>query len=258
MESSTKDAAKKERERYYLERVKALYSDFPSGQIIETERPDFLIASDAGVVGIDLADYIREQGEKGSPLRHKEKVCDEIADMAQLTFESKNDVPLQVHFHWYWHRKPNTAERKEIANQVAELIDKHLPKEIYGRNYIDPDEEGAAFLGDFLTRVSIMRLKPDAKRSWSNVEFGFVEVEAEDLQQLISSKEKNITAYRANCVAIWLVLVADATHISSSIEFNRSISQHIFATRFDRVLVYNHLNQSVVSLSIALSKDRDN
>ena len=251
MRTSTKDTAKKDRERYYLERVKAIYTDFPSGEIKETERPDFLIESETSVTGLDVVDYIREQGERGSPLRHKERVCDKTADMARSTFEAQNQVPLQVLFHWFWHSKPNADERKKIANQIAQLVSRNVPQEIYDRVYIDPDEEGTTSLGDFLTRISIKRLKPSAKSSWSNVEGGFVEVEAKELQQLISSKEKNIEAYRNNCVAAWLVIVADATYISSTNELKSSVSQYVFTTKFDKVLFYNHLNQSVISLTIA-------
>jgi hypothetical protein len=251
MRPSTKDTKKKERERYYLEKLKALCTEFPSGEIKETERPDFLIVSEASVTGLDIVDYIREQGERGSSLRHKEKACDEIAYMAQSIFESHNKTPLQVHLHWFWHRTPNAFERKEIASQIAQLVSRNIPQEIYDSVYIDPEEEGNTSLGDFLTRISIVGLKLNAKGSWSNVEMGFIEVGSEEIQQLISSKEKNIEAYRKNCAVIWLLIVADATHISSNIELDRSVNQHVFTTQFDKALFYDHLNQSVVSLTIA-------
>jgi hypothetical protein len=50
---------KKALERLSLEEAAAIYPDFPSGNVIETERPDFLISSDSRVTGIEVVNYVR-------------------------------------------------------------------------------------------------------------------------------------------------------------------------------------------------------
>jgi hypothetical protein len=63
---------KKALERLSLEEAAAIYPDFPSGNVIETERPDFLISSDSRVTGIEVVNYVRGQGAGGSADRRNE------------------------------------------------------------------------------------------------------------------------------------------------------------------------------------------
>jgi hypothetical protein len=53
---------KKALEPLFIEEVTAIYLDFPSGTITDSERPDFLVSSGSQATGIDVVDYVRGHG----------------------------------------------------------------------------------------------------------------------------------------------------------------------------------------------------
>jgi hypothetical protein len=63
---------KKALEPLFLEEVTAIYLDFPSGTITDSERPDSLVSSGSQVTGIDVVDYVRGQDSGGSDYRRNE------------------------------------------------------------------------------------------------------------------------------------------------------------------------------------------
>src|ERR1700720_1027033 len=102
---SAKDRAKKDREEYFLNKVRSVYPDFPGGEIRvligDDERPGFLVINDERIIGLEVVDYIRGQGGAGSPLRHEEMLRARIVSKAREQFEMTHQIPLQIHFHWY-------------------------------------------------------------------------------------------------------------------------------------------------------------
>src|SRR2546429_2914623 len=101
--SSHKNRLKKEKERYYLDRVKALYNGFPSGEIVpfdESRYPDFIIRNGNNRTGIEMTNYVRGQGKAGSPLLYQEKLREKIIRLARDKFFNAHQIPLTVGFHW--------------------------------------------------------------------------------------------------------------------------------------------------------------
>lgn len=204
-----------------------------------------------------MTNYIRGQGKKGSPIRHEEKLREKIVATAREKFDAEYQIPLQIHFHWYG-RVPLASTKKAIMEKLirdtSELVGAHIPQQIYASEYIDEYGLEGTSADDFIARISITRLKPNAKSVWSSTEVGFPAVYAEELQGLISLKEETFDLYLQKCNAVWLVVVADAKHISSIAEIEEEVSQYNFETRFERILFYNHVNQKVIVLSDNISE----
>jgi hypothetical protein len=251
-QSANKDAAKKEREKYYLEKVISLYSEFPSGVLETSEEPDFLLTTSDGVIGIELVGYIRGQSSDGSELRRYESVHDSVVRMAKEEFERKHQIPLWVSFIWSRHQHLSKPAARILAMDIATLIEQNTPQQVYGGARIEPDWLEESSVGDFIAHISIRRLKPTNKSLWANTEAGFIGIEPEDLENLISLKEGKIGSYLQNCDSAWLVIVADGRHISSNVELHKTIHQHTFKCSFARVLFYDSVSQSIASLNVAL------
>ena len=50
------EAVKKARERAYLERFREKFADFPEGEVVSFEHPDFLIKTQSRRIGIELTE----------------------------------------------------------------------------------------------------------------------------------------------------------------------------------------------------------
>ena len=67
----TRQTLQKARERAYLERFREKFADFPEGEVVSFEHPDFLIKSQPRWIGIELTEYHVQEPDEGwgSPMR---------------------------------------------------------------------------------------------------------------------------------------------------------------------------------------------
>ena len=52
-----KEAVKKAREWAYLQRFRENFADFPEGEVVPSEHPDFMIRAQPRWIGIELTEY---------------------------------------------------------------------------------------------------------------------------------------------------------------------------------------------------------
>lgn len=239
---------KKERERSLLNEFKSIYSDFPNGQIIESEEPDFLVPTEMGITGIELVDYVRGQGKNGSVLRRDEKLRERIANEAKVEFEASHQVPLMVLFSWYGHRRLSKADVKPLAGSAAELVERCIPQETFGDLHVGREQLVGTPLEEFVPFIRITRVRTTDQSLWSSTESGWIDVFVGELQELISLKDAKIDVYLQNCASPWLMIIADRGYVSSSVALSDTVKQYPFQTRFDRVILWDRLNQSVITL----------
>jgi hypothetical protein len=247
---ATIDSAKKHQELWFVNKVRLLYPAFPVGELVSHEEPDFLIGREGEKLGIEMTLFIRGEGQHGSVLRQYEATQKRLADMAKKEFEQTSSIALCVHLHWL-RSQPRRAEAVTIASELAKIVSQNIPTEIYATTTIDLNEYNHFdLIGKYITRISIMRLKSTSKSLWSSIEAGFVGVNTSDIQAIISAKSAKVGAYIKHCDRVWLVIVADGTHISSSVELDKAVVAHKFPSRFEKVLFYDVFSQLVHELPV--------
>jgi hypothetical protein len=67
---------------------------FPPGKLIDSEAPDFLVATPEGVIGIEVT-KIHHANER----RQQEAECQSRVDAACRLYESESTIPLEVKVH---------------------------------------------------------------------------------------------------------------------------------------------------------------
>jgi hypothetical protein len=241
--------SKKEQEKYYLERARSIYADFPLGELLSTEEPDFLVNAERGVLGIELTNFIRGQGNKGSKLRQSEVTCDRIVSLAQIKFEQRGQNPLQVRFNWNTYALPNKREENRIIAEIVEVVGRFAPQDTY-QSVVLMEELHGLYLGNFISRISILRKNPASKSLWANTEAGIIGVSTGELQDIISSKEEKLGTYLQKCSSIWLLIVADGQHVSSNSDLGEEVRRHVFRGTFDKVLFYDSFENWIAELKI--------
>src|SRR5215217_263934 len=119
----------KAKERAYLQRFHENFADFPDGEVVSSERPDFLIKAGSGRIGIEVTEYHVQEPDEGwgSPMRAQEGTEDKVLRMASEKHQSKGLPPVIVHVLWHPHQAFSHRRTQELATDLADLVQEHLP-----------------------------------------------------------------------------------------------------------------------------------
>ena len=242
---------KKALERSFLAEVIAIYPDFPSGAIAETERPDFLVSGESHITGIEVVRYLRGQGKDrgGSADRRNETLRQQIADEARCEFESSHSDPLMVHFLLHSDRHLRKAAVPDIAARAAKIVGQYKPQILFGRIRIAGNELLDTALQAFVNSISVTRVRNKQQALWSSIDAGFVSVPASELQELIASKNAKVPDYLQRCDEVWLLIVANGGYISSTAELPEDVQDANFRSLFHRILFYDRPNERITTLT---------
>lgn len=241
---------KKARERKFLYEVSQKYPAFPVGEITETESPDFLIKQNTKIIGIEIVDYIRGQSKGESAERRNEVIWQKVANTAKETFESKHNIPLMIHFHWNQSHFLRQSEISQLANDVVQLVENHIPTQLFENLRISSDELDNTRLENIVHFITITKVRNEKQSLWSFISSGWIEVQTNEIQHLIDTKNDKAQEYLRHCDEIWLIIVADGRYISSNIDLSEVATNNVYTSLFEQVLVYDHISKSVFPLRL--------
>lgn len=247
------NAGQKKKERDLLLEFKTLYSEFPNGEIDDDESPDFLISGDEGSIGIEIEEYIRGQkmgkGSGGSPIRQVENNQSEFLRVAQNIYQAKQLEPLIVDFSWYGNKHVDHKDIRLLAEYVVGLIVAILPLNTSSQVRIGREQFDDTPLEEYLS--SIFLSKPVGLKSskWNNYGTAFWGLGIDEIENLISSKERKIHQHLEKCSQVWLLIVADGEQTSSTVDFSNDQFTRIFQTKFSKVFLYDRPRQKIEILS---------
>lgn len=241
---------KKFRERIIITEVKNLFRGFPKGEIFNFEGPDFLIRNENIIIGIEVVDYIRGQGKGKNSDRKIESDQQKILDLAQNIFESKYDILLLVSPFWNFRKYPCYKEFELIAHSLIDLISENIPTQIHKSTKIDNSVVQNTPLESYCSWISLMRMEGQSR--WRSFEAGFISLAIKEIQYLMSLKAQKYQKYIMNCDSLWLLIVADGKHISSTIDPLEVLSVHFYSP-FEKILLYAREEKIVYSLNNVLS-----
>lgn len=241
----TRDDIKKNRERLYLERARLVFDGFPSGPPQDGEAPDFLWETPSGWLGVEVVDYIRGLSSASVTMRTRDNLHSQVSDHARSKFEGEYGIPLMVHLHWNNSFKLNRRQTNALGADLAAVVAENIPGTLY-RNIVVDYQTSSGHIFDAIHRVSITRLRDGAAGLWAAIEAGFIGGAATDIQALVEQKDAKVEQYLRRCSEVWLLIVADGRHISSSLEI--SDVEALITTRFTRVLLYDGSTHTVTPL----------
>lgn len=240
---------KKERERMFLEQVKQIDPKFPSGPIIDSESPDFIVNQDSKSLGIEIVEYFRGQNSGESALRRKEIVGQRIIDKAKVEFYKSNDISLWVIFSWYPRRYPRQSEIAELANVAVWAIRNNIPQDLFKSIVIPNEFFEDTSLEKFVRSIRVTRVRNEKQALWSSIESGFIGTVASEIQEIISSKNAKANQYKTKCDLCWLIIAADGRHISSTASLEEDVLNYEYQSEFDRVIFYDHQEHKIKDLA---------
>jgi hypothetical protein len=111
--------------------------------------------------------------------------------------------------------------------------------------------QGGIELPAGVTRLRVRRASGPSEAFWSFGQGGVVPSwTPEFLQEQIAQKDRKLDAYRHRCDRAWLILLAEHDYASSWGEHSDESRQHVYATRFERVVVYRTMSAEVTELRV--------
>lgn len=247
------EAAKKARERAYLERFRENFADFPEVEVVFSERPDFLMKAGSAQIGIEVTEYHVQEPDEGwgSPMRAQEGTEDKVLRMASEKRQSKGLPPVMVHVLWHSHQAFSRRRTQELAADLANLVQEHLPEPGHSVTIRRPHHPAGRSLPQEVASLTIVRRKSISKDSWTPVRGVFVpSLTPSDLQQIMQSKEAKVPSYRQQCPEVWLLIVARGFEPSTFGDLGSEVEAHEFETAFDRVFFLHHADEYVAELRV--------
>jgi hypothetical protein len=246
------EAVKKARERAYLERFRENFADFPEGEGVSFEHPDFLIKTQSRRIGIELTEYHVQEPDEGwgSPMRAREGTEDMVLRTASRLYQSKGLPPVAVHVLWHPHQALRSRSIPELAADLANLVLEHLP---------EPGHEAAIrrshpawrSLPQEVTSLSVDRRINFSKNSWTSVRGAFVPtLTPSELQKIMRGKEAKVPTYRRQCREVWLLIVARGFEPSTHVDIGSEVESYRYESGFDRVFFLHHANEYVAELHV--------
>lgn len=244
-------SSKKLRERLFVEHFRAAYSDFPEGDIFDSESPDFLIYAYDRTVGIEIVEFFRGQSSQGSAL-HQEVLRKRFTKAAQQQYVAVNNMPVLVTLSWSANRQLSKRIVPDLAAYAARLVAQWTTQlaqdEEYGELKIGWESLQGTPLEDLLNYIKIRRF-PGAKTFWSTPEAGFIGVSASELQAIISSHDAKVDKYLEHCDSVWLLIVSEGYFMASTLSWDEDVVRHAFDFKFNRVFIYDFQDHRVQMLA---------
>ncbi len=242
----------KARERAYLQRFRENLADFPEGEIVPSEHPDFLIKTQPRWIGIELTEYVQEPHEdRGSPMRAQERTEDKVLLTASQQHQSNGLPPVAVHVLWHPHQALGRRRIQELAAALADLVQRHLPET--GHNVTIRRRRHPAWrsLPQEVAYLSVDRRINFSKNSWTFVRGGWVPtLTPPQLQKLMQNKEAKVPSYRQQCREVWLLIVARGFEPSTFGDLGPEVEGYRFDSGFDRVFFLHHFDGFVKELRV--------
>jgi len=240
---SINQISQKEIEKNHFELFKNLLQDFPSGEVIQGENPDFLVKNNTSTIGIEHIQLIIKKESKAF-----EEMLKKIVNLAQKYYKSQNWPNIYANFIGN-NCELKKAEYDEIAKKIAYFVFSEVSKNIYATNdyYIRPYEllEKAPEMKKELEKISELidsvHIKINNESFWNVSGGGFMESDCiKIIQSRIDDKLKKLSDYKKSkkCNTYWLLIVADSVP-SSWIKKNGKVLNHVYTSDFGRTYLLN-------------------
>ena len=239
-------AAKKGEERRFVEILAKELDAFPPGKSIDSESPDFLVATSEGVLGIEVT-KIHHANEH----RQQESECRSLVDAARRLYEIESAIPLAVTVDFGGSTQFNKRNREKFARILANLVLTNIPRP---NSWISRDNnwENPSFFLYEIEGLSIIRLSAFRRNFWSVPSAGFFQEDfAPKIEAIIATKEHAIRIYKTDCIERWLLIVAEGNSASTFFDPSTKTLQHSYRSSFDRIFFLEAFRRRVWELNVS-------
>jgi hypothetical protein len=225
----------KEIERQHFHSFQCLCSDFPMGDLRESETPDFLMVTKTQrKIGIELTQVFKVNGKTKFPSQSIEATKEGITVASRMYSEKLNLSPAHVSLFFSLRRYLKAKTQLEIARRVAQVVRDNMPPE-GGSVQLDYGIGGSPGQPIEVDTILINRVHPVDHHLWTWPEFSAAQTDAIALLEgAIKEKARRLDDYLRRCDECWLLIVAPSFKPSGMIHPDKHSLSHTYASPFSR------------------------
>jgi hypothetical protein len=215
-----------------VERLRSLWSGFPSGSRSPSENPDCLVKSPRVVTGIEVTTFSLEPEEGQQSIREQIAIRRRIVARARDIYRAKAAPVLIVDIEFDDAARLTKGDVDELAEAIAELL--------AAQPFTEEESIGwyQAVPGPMPRGVTaICGGRYRFAESWDGSS-GYIknELKVEHVQQKINNKAKRYAAYRSQCDAVVLLIVVASEH-DPRLYVPTAVLEHRYASPFDTTIL---------------------
>lgn len=117
------------REKVHLFAFIESIKNFTEGEIINDERPDFLIKNGQHITGIELTELFHEPRKDGTILQARENYILKILNEATKLYNNLHCNTVNVHAIFSVYAKLGKSKVDRLAEQLVDVVKKNIPTE---------------------------------------------------------------------------------------------------------------------------------
>jgi hypothetical protein len=234
----------KKSELFYSEKFKEIFPDFPKGQIVLDESPDFLVKTSCEIVGIEITGFYRQTSSSTNPpLQQRQSVRHKIVALAKSNYDQSGlpSVFVGVHFNLNFHCPK--SEIQMISERLVNLAEKSLSNSVEEKIWRRDDIQLKG-----IDLLSVKKVNYLTKSHWSVPLASFVPtVDPQQIQDILDDKSVLWSEYRKKCDKIWLVIVMNRFDPASFSMISEAALENEYSYNFDSAFLffydYTHLQK---------------
>jgi hypothetical protein len=218
--------AKKRKEMHYMQEACHASSVFPVGELVPHEKPDFLLHSDRGTIGIEVTELCREE-----PRAEGGRLAKVAGKAQELYTRLANAEPLDVGAAFV----PDTENIsfQQLTNGLASFVRAHQ----YDKGCFDWNEYD---LPDGYCYIGIHEPLEKTGRWHIAKAFDTTVAPKELLDTCIQEKNQRLWEYRAAAREVWLLIINDQFLGAGEVYARPDhLAEWNFVFDFDKVLLFS-------------------
>lgn len=207
-----------------------LAPEIRSDNIQHADSPDFRIALDGRVVGVEHTQLFKRHGSQDV-----ESAQDRILDLVCTEAAGLDLPPAHVTLFFNLRKPLKAAHRKKIASAVVAIIKRSMPgdrqsTEIEGQVGQPPEVD-----------LILINRHWDGPSNWCWQEAVRIDSDVRSLvQEAIIKKAGQLSSYLKFCTECWLLIVADSFRKSGGLAFEECSRAHVFDSPFARTYILDY------------------
>ena len=235
----------KERERFYLQRLRACSIGLPDGEARDSESPDFLIFAKE-TLGVEFTEFHLPTGPSERPHQEVQSLQEQVVDIAEDAHASAGGPALYVHVIFGRHGRLAKRTVRQIGETLADvLLSFPVPRSMSDGSVDVP----RTLLPPEIGHVRVHGSVDSVDRLWQCGYGSWVApVTAPHIQTEIDRKRRKALLARRKCDRLWLVIVQDLGTEAHACELTDAAQVGPYEHPFDRLLWFEPHTPSAVDL----------
>jgi hypothetical protein len=251
MPSGPSRSDKQEFELFCVRFLKALWKEFPDGEIapVDQDPPVVEIRTAGGTIALEVSRLFQEEG--AGTMQALESAQDKIAEKACAFYEAMGHpcVYVTIFFSLGSSLDITGGRGDQIAQRIADLVVSHLPgpgawvelnDDIGTDPHFPPEIDSISVVRSEVLTTSQFAV---SRVGWQQSDYAHV------IQRRINQKERQLLRYRPDYLSAWLLLAAHGDAPSSFLSASDATVTHTYHSVFDRVFLLEIVNRRVFCLN---------